>query len=253
MKKIIFFVSFLALALSANNLYDEINPRSFKEGFNAGINAVVFQSRVDGFSPQIITINKPYLLVVKIENMSLDEALFLQIIASREGYNTHLTSEYVTFGEFQRMIDAKKVSDKIKQDYKLTNSDVKILKNKKEIVTYPFLFSDFYDDLLKNAKESGVIEALKIVEVKPEPIKKSTKTTKKLITKTKFITLKNAKAMGYNLTNNDESNSNNLNDSGLESGKYVYEKTITTKQGEKFVKVKDKNLYFSVLDVIIGE
>ncbi|CAD7289534.1 hypothetical protein LMG7974_01611 [Campylobacter majalis] len=254
MKKIIFFVSFLVICLNANNLYDEPNPASFKNGFNAGINSVAFQAKIDGFYPQIINITKPYVVAVEIKNMSLDEALFLQIIANREGFDTHLTTQYVTFGEYQREIDAKKIVNKIKADYKIKSSEIKILKDKKQIITYPFLFSDFYTELLKEAKANGVIESFKIIEVKPQVVKKpAIKSVKKQTEKTKTISFKNSKAMSYSLSNNDESNSKNLNDNELKSGKYTYEKIITTKQGEKFVKVKGENLYFSILDVVIGE
>ncbi|OCS21969.1 hypothetical protein CFVI97532_07150 [Campylobacter fetus subsp. venerealis cfvi97/532] len=253
MKKIILFISFIVIGLNANSLYTEPSPKSFKNGFNSGLNALEFQAKNDGFYPQVISITKPYLVAVEIKNMSLDEALFLQIIASREGYDTHLTMQYVTFGEFQREIDAKKIVNSLKLKYKIESSAIKILTNKKEVITYPYLFSDFYNDILKKAKESGVIEALKIVEIKPKIAKKPITKVKKPSIKTQTITLKNTKAMSYNLSNNDESDSKNLNDDNLKSGKYIYEKTITTKQGERFVKVKDKNLYFSVLDVIIGE
>lgn len=253
MKKIILFISFIAIGLNADSLYTEPSPKSFKNGFNAGINAVAFQAKADGFSPQIIRVTKPYVVAVEIKNMSLDEALFLQIIAHREGYDTHLTKQYVVFGEYEREMDAKKVVDALKTKYKIESSVAKILKDQKQFITYPYLFSDFYEKLLKEAKDSGVIEALKIVEIKPQIVKKPVKKAVAPIAKTQMIILKNSKAMSYNLSNNDESNSKNLNDNELKSGKYVYEKTITTKQGEKFVKVKGENLYFSVLDTVIGE
>ncbi|TWO28055.1 inverse autotransporter beta domain-containing protein [Campylobacter hyointestinalis] len=143
MKEFIFLVSFVVIGcLTANNLYDEPNPKSFKNSFNSGINAIYFQAKNDGFHPKVLSIKKPYFVVVEIKNMSLDEALFLELIANRDGYDTHLTKEYVTFGEFQREIDAKKVVSALKIKYKIESSIIRILKNQKEIVTYPYLFSD---------------------------------------------------------------------------------------------------------------
>ncbi len=105
-KKLSIVLIFGANLCFGNSFY-EVNHISFKEGFEAGLKALEFQAKQDGFKAKQILVSKPFLLVYEIKNTPLDEALFLQIIADKEGFETHLSRDFVSFGAFDREIDAK--------------------------------------------------------------------------------------------------------------------------------------------------
>lgn len=253
--KLIFCIAILATNLAFGSSFYEPSHKSFKEGFNAGLQALEFQAKVDGYKQKSIQVNKPYLLVFEIKNTPLNEALFLQIIAFKEGFDTHLSKNFVSFGEFDRLIDAQDKKKELERKFKLNASAVKIYTNITSFLTYPFLWQDFHSVLVQDAIRAGVIyeEKEKIVyktiykETKKPAVKKVKETTKK-------FTLKNAKAMSYKLIGKDNENYeldslNYAENALLNKKEYEFEREITTRQGEKFVKVKDENLYFSSLDV----
>lgn len=254
MKKIILLLFSFGLLFGANNkdsldIY-EPNERNFRDGFEAGINALKFQAKNDGFTQKQIKLSKKYLLVFNIENVPHHEALFFQIIAAREGFDTHFTKEFVALGEFEREVDATDARDLLIRKYNFNVKNLKILKNEDTIVTYPFLFDAFYKRLLKEAKDMGVIVEVQTIEIKPKVTPK--KVSKPVATKKRLVVLKNSKAMSYALIG-DEKYSKNFFESGLVSksnGSYEYDKTIITSEGEKFIKTKD-GIYFSNSDVNI--
>lgn len=237
-----------------NSLY-EPNHTSFKQGFEAGLQALEFQAKQDGYTQKEIKLTKPYLLVYEIKAMPLNEALFLQIIAFKEGFETHLSKNFVSFGEFNREIDAKAKAKELQKLFQLNVNFIKIYKNKQSFLSYPYLWQDFHTALLDEAIKLGVIvkETEKIVyrniikeaNTKPAPVQKN-----------KEFTLKNAKAMSYKLINKEASQKDSLNyteNTLLDKKDYEFEKEIQTKQGETFIKVKNENVYFSILDVEFKE
>ena len=228
------------------NAFYEPNSKSFRDGFEAGLKALEFQAKNDGFSPKEIPILKPYILVFDISKTSLNEVLFLQNIASREGFNTQLTKNFLCFGEFEREADAKELEKQLLERFKIKT---KVLKDIEKLITYPYLFSDFFQALLKKAREEGILIETKIIEMKPKVTKKAIAQTPKSLA-TKSIEFKNPKAMSYYLLG--ELDSKNIFENGLIPSKnYPFGEMIKTPQGESFVKVKDKNLYFSIEDVLI--
>ncbi|EIZ8033464.1 hypothetical protein MQV54_001476 [Campylobacter jejuni] len=252
-KKSFLAFSFLILSSTSYAFY-EPNDKNFKDGFEAGLEALKFQAQIDGFSYKKIEINKPYLIVYNIENIPLNEALFLQVISSREGYESHLTKEFITFGEFEREIDAKEKIKFLISKFKLNAKDFKIQKNIKEIITYPYLYKRFYEKLLDEAKASGVIVETKIIEKNPIKQIKSSNKPKSIPKKSyEIFTLNNTKAMSYYSLGGSEKDSKNYIEKGfVKSGKeYEIEKNITTNSGEKFVKIVGENIYFSIKDIAI--
>ncbi|HIF9806744.1 TPA: hypothetical protein ACX8VE_001487 [Campylobacter jejuni] len=248
------FIVLSSLVLVSNSYaYYEANDKNFKDGFEAGLEALSLQSKVDGFSYKRIQINKPFLIIYNIKNIPLNEALFLQVIASREGYETHLTKDFVSFGSFEREIDAKEKIKSLVSKFKLNYKDFKVQKNIKEIITYPFLYKDFYEKLLDEAKKLGIIVETQIIEKttikQPQPQNKSKTTTSKK--KNEKFVLKNSKAMSYISLGGSERDSKNFSEDKLiNNGKeYEIEKRIKTKSGEEFVKVLGENLYFSTKDI----
>lgn len=131
MKKTLLSLCCLMAILQAENFYDSKSVNVFENGFNAGLSAVKIQAQSDGLRPQTLNVSKNFLLILKIDYMGLDEALFLQVIAKREGFLTHLTRDFITFGEFEREIDTRKASKLIIDNFKLNPGAVKIFKWRK--------------------------------------------------------------------------------------------------------------------------
>lgn len=251
MRKIILLMFvMLNIAFGARNSIEiyEPNSKNFRDGFEAGIKALEFQAKTDGFQQKLITINKPYLLIFDIKNTPFHEALFLQIISAREGFDTHFTKEFVFLGEFERDIDAKDAKELLVRKYRLNSNDLKILSNQKSIITYPFLFHDFHKNLINEAQRLGYVIKTEVLYAN----KIQTSTTKKVTSEkivSKKITFRNNRAMGY-ILQGDEKLSQSFIEKGLvKQSNYEFEKNITTNEGEKFVKVKGQNLYFADSDV----
>ncbi|MBX7491239.1 hypothetical protein [Helicobacter turcicus] len=225
--------------------YYEANDKTLRDGFEAGLKALEFQRKVDGVKPTIIKVNKPYLLVFNISNMPIHEALFLQTLAFKEGIDSHLTKESISFGEYEREIDAKDIAKLLSTKFKLNAKDFRILTRTREFITYPYLWSETYSQILNEARELGIIVETKILNKKPQ----KTKTQNKPKNIAVEIILKNPLAMAYTLKG-DSGKSKDYKELGLmEQRGYLLESKVTTLSGEHFVKVKGENLYFSVSDV----
>ncbi|MBK3487556.1 hypothetical protein JF116_09200 [Campylobacter fetus subsp. venerealis] len=242
-------VSLLLVNLSFASSFYEPNEKSFKDGFYAGLKALEFQAKNDGFTNQVIEVKAPYLLVVDIKEKSLNDVLFLQIIANREGFESHLCADFVSFGEFERKADAENIAQMLEKRFKVKT---KILRNVQIIVTYPYLYKDFYLDILKKAKELGIIVETKVINQPIKPVVTKPKPTIKKQEVVKYMKLKNPRAVAYHLNNADASNSKSFSESGLKSNSdFIYDKKVITKQGEIFYKVKNENLYFSDKDIVL--
>ena len=272
MKKTLLSLCCLMAILQAENFYDSKSVNVFENGFNAGLSAVKIQAQSDGLRPQTLNVSKNFLLILKIDDMGLDEALFLQVIAKREGFLTHLTRDFITFGEFEREIDARKASKLIIDNFKLNPGAVKILSGVRQIKTYPFLFMDFSERLKNNnyfkqfemqsISDEKTIQKHNVVvtnntknEVEPEikseisQTQTSDESDESIAPPPPKITFKNKKAMSYKNIDNNESNSASFEEVGFKSGEFWFDKIVFTNSDEAFIKVADENLYFSSEDV----
>lgn len=230
------------------------NEAFFKDGFKAGIKALEFQRRNDGYEPQKIAIKKEFFIVYNITNLPYEEALFLQNIASREGFETHMTKTFLFFGEFERHADALKATQELKEKFDI---DAKIEQNKGGdfLITYPKLWGDFYQNLMAQVSSRGYIVTAEHVPVNPKSNIESKRSTKQTQTQNhKIFTLKNSKAMSYKKIG-PGNDSRDYQEGGLVDKKDFYSgnygKPIITNQGEKFYKVLNKNIYFSSEDVVL--
>lgn len=243
---------FIALLLLQAKAYYEPDDKSFKDGFEAGLKALEFQAKNEGFSPKIIVIDKPYVLLLDIKEMPLSEVLFLQVLASREGIESHLSEEFLYLGSFEREVDAKDRIKNLVSKFKLNAKNLKVHSHIKELISYPYLYKNFYEDLLLKAKNEGVIVETKILQ---KPLIKTPLIAKKPLAKKSTplnFSLKNAKAMSYMSLGGSENDSKNYEEKGLVSQKnFIFEKKIQTNSGESFVKVAGLNLYFLESDIII--
>lgn len=248
----LFFV--VAQAFGADNIeIYEPNSKNFRDGFEAGIKAISFQSKTDGFQQKLVFINKPFLLIYDISSTPLHEGLFIQNITAREGFETHFTKEFISLGEFDREIDAKDAKDLLVRKYRFKANNIKILKNQNTIVTYPFLFEEFYKRLLNEAENMGYIIKTEVISSSKisYDISKKQSTKPKSKPKSKMITFKNQKAMGYVLSGDENSSTSFIERKLQKSQGYEFDKEIQTKEGERFIKVKGQNLYFSNADVSV--
>ncbi|WP_270978451.1 hypothetical protein [Campylobacter helveticus] len=252
-KFIVLSALLLGLNLNVLNAYYEPNDKSFKDGFEAGLKAVEFQAKNEGFTSKSISITKPFVLLLDIKEMPLSEVLFLQVLASREGIESHLSEEFLYLGSFEREVDAKDRIKSLVAKFKLNAKDLKVHKNIKEIITYPYLYKGFYESLLQKAKEEGIIIETKVLT---KPLIKNPIVAKKPLPKkanpTTSFSLKNAKAMSYASLGGIESDSKNYEEKGLVGKKdFIFEKKIKTNKNESFVKVAGQNLYFLEEDIIM--
>lgn len=254
MKKILFLALLIfnvAFGARASVEIYEPNSKNFRDGFEAGIKALDFQAKTDGFQQKLVKLNKPYLLIFDIKNTPFHEALFFQTISAREGFDTHFTKEFVALGEFERDIDAKDAKELLIRKYGINANDLKILSDQKSIVTYPFLFHSFYKNLLNDAKELGYMIKTDVVtkekiQIPSNNVKKVEIPKKQIVKK---ITFKNAKAMSYTLQGNSKFSTSFVEQGLLNATEYEFENSVTTEDGETFVKVKGQNLYFASSDV----
>ncbi len=184
------------------------------------------------------------------------DAIFLQNVAHKEGFTTKMTKGFIYFGEFEREIDAKAVAEQLKNRFDIS---VKINRNaalNANIITFPRLWNDFYAHIIKSWRSQGYAVKVEVIEEKNIAKPKSVATLNKKpspkpAAPKKFFSLKYDKAMSYK-AQNDSTSSKEFKEGELSlKNEFEYGKTITTKEGEVFIKVKDKNLYFSDRDVVM--
>lgn len=252
------------------------NEAVFKAGFEAGIKALEFQRKNDGFKPKRVEINKAYYITYEITKMPYEEALFLQNIAAREGFDTHITKKYIFFGEFEREADARKAISDLNAKFQI-NAQLRQNQGGEFLTTYPKLWGDFYTYFVSEVKKLGYIDESECSKLNADANKNKAniasnanntnvntntnanvnKKPKINVNTTTFFTLKNKKAMSYmnfDKTPQSRLDSYEYKESGLKSKQNFpmgnFNKPYKTIQGEQFYKVLNKNIYFSDKDVL---
>jgi hypothetical protein len=222
----------------------------FKDGFEAGLKALQFQIKNDGAIPQKIILDKGLIVILPIESISINEVIYIQYIANKEDFRTHLTKEGIIFGNYDRQVDAKEAQQRVKR---VLNYDTKIIANKGDLYTNPIIAKPIYDLIAQELVEEGAIRDVKVVYVNNtpkattpiQPVKKEAKEQSNI----RNAGLKNAKAQAYKVTGDDK-NSANYEESFIAEGvKFKTTNTIVTDNGEVFVKVLNENTYFLKSDV----
>jgi len=222
----------------------------FKDGFEAGLKALQFQIKNDGAVPQKIVLDKGLIVILPVESIAINEIIYIQYIASKEDFRTHLAREGIIFGNYDRQIDAQEARDRIKR---ILNYETKIIANRGDFYTNPIIAKPVYDLIAQELVEEGAIRDVKVVYVNNTP--KTTTTAqpaKKEVKEQPNIrnaSLKNTKAQAYKATGDDK-NSGNYQESFIAEGsKFKTSNTIVTDSGEVFVKVLNENIYFLKSDV----
>ncbi|TEY00714.1 hypothetical protein [Campylobacter sp. US33a] len=268
MKKI-FTLIIACVFANANVIQYELkaNEEIFKKGFEAGLKALEFQRKNDGYAPKKVEIQKEYFITYNITKMPYNDVIFLQNITAKEGFDTHITKDKLFFGEFEREADAKDALQTLKDKFKI-NAVINKNKGNEILVTYPKLWGDFYTHIIDKVAKDGYLIKVEVIEVQPKAIEQKPKKEEKpkktqqvkfeneLIKKEKkFFRLKNQKAMFYSVKGDNKDSKNYKEKSLISNGNFALEseKPIVTKQGEKFYKVANKNVYFSDRDVLISK
>lgn len=151
------FAAISVSSVSVESVELKANEKIFKAGFEAGIKALEFQRKNDGYKPKKVTINKAYYLTYNISKLPYEEALFLQNIAAREGFDTHITKNLLFFGEFEREADALKTQADLKTKFRI-DAQVKQNYGSDSIETYPKLWGQFYTFFQNEVKKQGYID-----------------------------------------------------------------------------------------------
>lgn len=231
--------------------------QAFKSGFEYGLKTALMQQEVDNVKPVAIDYTKPYVVMYKISKLAYSEVLLMQMLAYNEGFHTHLGKDWLFFGDFEREADAKAAATYIQKNFYIKPDIKKLSSVKKELFTYPLLWSDVYSKLFAEAKEKGLVEEIvvevpttkvveKIVEVPAKPSYKKPASSKPKTVKAKIYDIKliNKQAMSYKLVG-DKSSSSSYVENGIKSGQFVLEPKgiYTTKEGERFYRTTE-NFYF---------
>ncbi|MDR1285366.1 MAG: hypothetical protein LBJ88_04110 [Campylobacteraceae bacterium] len=224
----------------------------FKDGFETGLNALQFQIKNDGVIPQKIDLRSPFIVILPIENIPMNEIIYIQYISHKEDFKTTLTENGIIFGDYDRKIDANEVINKIKR---VLNYDAKIIDNVGEFYTYPILAKPVYDLIAEGLKKDGVIKDVKVVYAnQPKASASTTKTTStasqtQKSSNTKTISLKHPKAQSYRLDGDKKYSKNYVESFIVEGGTFKTANTFVTNEGEAFVKVYNENIFFLRDDV----
>lgn len=240
-------------AKKIENTFTDNNKSSFfKQGFEEGIKATRFQALNDGFRPKSVKMKNNFVLVFDTFSIPYAEALYMQYIAAKDGFDeTYITENSIIFGSFMREIDAKEAQKKLAQMFGISTRIESCVG--KTFLTQPLLFSDFPNEMFTKGainNATNIIQEPIKEQPKPKSKKKYYKTTTSSPLPEKQIVVKNATYSYFKSGSKDNSKSFFENEI-IGSKEYVLDKKVSTKEGETFYKVKDKNLYFRAEDVEI--
>lgn len=245
MKKIV-----LAAALCSS--FAMANIEDYKRGFEAAIESMRTQLENNNLKPENIYFKNENVLYIDITSLDSTSVLLIQHLANTNSFNeVYISKDKLFLGSYERDADAIKYKAKAES---ILGERVHI--SKKDILvnafTNPLFFKDFYSSLV-NPKDNTILirEPVYIKEPVKEPVKKVSNQNSKSSVPKKF-TLKNGKAQGYTLSEN-ETTSQARNFTEIEifmtDTKYDLGQTVKTGDGKTFLKVKNKNLYFLQEDV----
>lgn len=252
----------LALGLIATSSFAYNDANTYKDGFEAGLNALKFQVANDGVTPTKINLTKKYILLLPSDRISIDDVIYMQYIAGKENFKTHITKNELIFDNYDRLIDAQVGQKKVKD---LFNHDAKIVENIKDYYSYPVLAEPVFDAVAASYRKDGAIKETKIIYVSGA---NSKSTSEKIIVENdnktnvvkkpapKPLVIKNAelkyeKAQAYKLNGSGKLSKDFVESFIVEKQVFRTANTITTKEGESFVKVLNENTYFLASDVEI--
>jgi hypothetical protein len=231
---------------------------AFKKGFDVGLEAVEYQLQHEGYQPKVIQLDKPYVVVIEIKDSPTNDILYFQHLLNKDGIKSTLTKEYLILDSFDRLPDAKELSQLVNGRYAVVSKIKEFTDG--QIETYPILFNRTFEPIVEHvAKEVNKTVVTKYET--PLDIRWENQTYKK-VAKYKHFSIKNS-AISYKYKYSQDKNitcgdsTSKCFDSSL-----FYENKIfnvgtkfkkggvyRTTDGEYFQKVYNTNLFFSLEDI----
>jgi len=248
MKKTVIFL----VLLSAVFGYE---VEDFKKGYVTAISSLNFSFQNDGVQPKKLNYIGKNIVYLDTTKLPTSEILFSQYLAHREGFKTNIIDGKLLLGAYDRLADAEEAQAKAKS---LLNFTTKIIKNNKDEI---WSKSPITEIVVKELVIDGIFVNKEVVYVNGALAPSSDTTTtavKPAVVKkvaaaepTRNFTLKNFQAQSYKLKENSDKllSANYIELDTMSDGNYKTNTQTTTSDGETFVKVQDKNVYFLLKDV----
>ena len=235
-----------AIAVSA-----QANPEvaAYKRGFEDGIKAVKIQVKNDGMKSRKIQVEGRYTVEVPTEKMTTAEISYLEFLATQDGYEPRVLRDRIFFGQYNRKPDADEAARRISSAYNVQAKPM-TLQRTGEYWTDPMLVSDLYNSFVADARKHGEPVLKQYIYVEKS-------TPKKSVTHARYFRLKFPKTQAYKYDykkSRSPKYSRYFSDYKVIRGKQRYRlgRVVTTDRGEKFVKVYNTNLFYSLDDVEMG-
>jgi hypothetical protein len=282
-------LNLLASTLTASvvNLQSEEALKGYEMGHYHGINQLEREFLREGIEKKKVEFKK-YMVVLNISQIPAHRIYLLKSYGDLEGLTpTTLTNNMLVFKSFNREPDAEYLKNLLNKNYHLDKTAQKayIYINDKDDAFYtsPFIYQDMFSNMLKIVKEQvkGKVFIVKESDLKKEaepkenlliqpkakesvkeepvqepeekkPVKKHTPKYTKKYFNPKYA-IKALMYMGdfisYNSKQWDDKEFVEIAIELDPTKTYTYANTITTKNGEEYVKIYNKNLWIGVEDV----
>jgi len=222
---------------------------AYKRGYEDGIRAVKIQVKNNGMKARKIEVEGRYTVEVPTKDMTTAEISYLEYLATHDGYEPKVLRDRIFFGQYDRLPDAKEVARRISSAYNVKANPV-ALKRSKEYWTDPMLVEDLYNAFVADAKKNGEPVWKQYLYIESSKPKIST-------VRKRYFRLKYPKTQAYKYDYKKSKvpkYSRYFSDYKIIRGKNRYRlgRVVTTDKGEKFVKVYNSNLFYSLDDVELG-
>lgn len=256
MKKILAAVAFLSVsaAIYANST-DE--TEAYKTGFSHGLKMIDYEIKHEGIYPHELNFAHKYTVSVPTAEMTTSEILFLEYLAARDGREPMIITDAIIFGGYDRYPDADAAHLDIRETYNLQNVVIREIKPGEKLFTNPIALAGAHAAFVRDVNVSGGVVIVKNIIPQVEKIKPVTAPKVKKISANHngIFRLRNAKTQSYkyDMKYGKPYVSEGFKDANIVSGKTKYKRELTaiTANGEVFIKVSGKNLFFSVEDAEI--
>jgi hypothetical protein len=208
----------------------------FELGFYAALKSVDLHFKQDGAIAREVNYTNKHVVYIESKNLPTNEILYLQYMAQRENFIVNITDDKILLGGFERLADATQAVDRAK----IFAKNVKLIKNNQNVFnTKPLLSEAVARELTKDGFLT--VEKIKVVRVKDTV---QTQQQAKTDTKPKWFNLKMQKAQAYEKIGKTNISANFKEYYIAKNGNYKTAEEVKTKDGEVFVKVLNKNIYF---------
>jgi len=227
--------------------------KSFRKGYQEGTQALREQFDVQGWRQKKV-IFKNYIVALPTKNLAINDIAYICNASRKNGYTPIVTKSLIVFGDYDRAADAEYNSAYINKQMKIKTYGQNV--KGKHFYTYP-LFKNIYKRM-----ESDIIEKNNVLVVtqyshKIKFVKQKCKKQKIKGRKVIYFRINKNIAQGYEYEDMSkikkggwrEKNFNPIRVFKDNDQLYKKGKVITTKNGKKYIKVYNKNLFFDASKV----